>query len=112
MPKKTHQLAPRTSPDMTGLDDFFSSDDKTGQEVLTLDEAAERLNLSPRTVQRRLKHGQIKGFKVSGPRGPEWRIELSSTDVTTGDGWPSSDDTTVSSEDRTVIHAVSSDVGG
>jgi excisionase family DNA binding protein len=109
MPEEAHQLAPETSPDTTGLDDFFSSDDKTGQNVLTLEEAAERLNLSPRTVQRRLKHGQIKGFKVSGPRGPEWRIEISSTDVMTGEGSPSSDDTTVSSEDRTVIHAVSSE---
>jgi excisionase family DNA binding protein len=94
---------------MTGLEDFFSSDDKAGQGVLTLEEASKRLNLSERTIQRRLKEGRLKGFKISGPRGPEWRIAISDTEGETVEALVASDDTTTSSDDRTFIHDVSSE---
>ncbi len=41
----------------------------------TLQETAERLSLSLVTVRRRLQKGSLKGHKVQGLNGPEWRIE-------------------------------------
>lgn len=81
--------------DTAGLDEIFSCHDKVGQEDLTLEEASARLNLSERTIQRRLKRGQIKGYKIPGPRGPEWRICSESWQDTPQEPIPSSDDTTV-----------------
>lgn len=40
----------------------------------TLSEAATNLGLSTRTILRRLKTGSLKGTKVQGANGPEWRI--------------------------------------
>ena len=109
MPEEAHKLSPSDSADTTGLEDFFSCHDKTAQEDLTLEAAAKRLNLSERTVQRKLKHGQLRGYKVSGPRGPEWRIKLQSSDDTTSALAPPSDDTTISSDDMTDVEALSSE---
>lgn len=95
--------------DTTGLEDFFSSHDTPSQEDLTLDEAAKRLNLSERTIQRRLKAGQLVGYKVPGPRGPEWRVTLKALDDTTETAVPSTDDATAGSPDMTVIAEMSSD---
>jgi len=78
MPKEARNFSDVTTVDTTGLDHVFSCHDKTGQEDLTLEEAARRLNLCKRTVQRHLNEGLLKGYKVSGPRGPEWRINLES----------------------------------
>lgn len=109
MPEEAHKLTTQATVDTTGLEDFFSSRDKADQEDLTLEEAAKRLNLSERTVQRRLKLGQLQGYKVSGPRGPEWRIKLASCEDTTVQALPTSDDTTISSEDTTDVETVSSE---
>lgn len=37
--------------------------------------AAEHFNVSVRTIRRRLKEGVLKGLKINGPNGPEWRID-------------------------------------
>lgn len=109
MPEEAHELRTTTSADMTGLEDFFSCHDKPDQGDLTLEEAAKRLNISERTVQRRLKQGLLKGYKVSGPRGPEWRVDLQSCEDTTWQASATSEDTTFSSDDTTVVEAVSSE---
>lgn len=41
---------------------------------LTITEAAERLEVSPRTVRRWIHDGKLEAAKVPGPYGPEWRI--------------------------------------
>lgn len=82
----TQEAQPQTiydPADMTGMDDFFSCHDKDGQEDLTLEQAAVRLNLSERTIQRRLKHRQLDGYKIPGPRGPEWRIRIKASEEVT-----------------------------
>jgi hypothetical protein len=69
----------------------------------------------------------LKGYKVSGPRGPEWRIFIESTEDTTSQVSASSDDTTqvakdvalraltssedttLTTDDATIIELLSSD---
>jgi excisionase family DNA binding protein len=109
MPEEAHEIRISDPADMTGLEDFFPSHDKTGQEDLTLDEAAKRLNLSERTIQRRLKRGQLTGYKVNGDRGPEWRIVLEASVDTTLKAVQTSDDTTVDTEVTTDAESVSSE---
>lgn len=41
---------------------------------LTVAKAAKLLGRSARTVQRMLLNGQLHGYKVPGPKGPEWRV--------------------------------------
>lgn len=94
--------------DTTGLEDFFSRHDKDNLEDLTLEEASVRLNLSERTIQRRLKQGQLKGYKIPGPRGPEWRIQIKATDDTTQDMSPTALGTTAASLVTTVINPMAS----
>ena len=108
MPEEAHEIRISDPADMTGLEDFFPSHDKAGQEDLTLEEAAKRLNLSERTIQRRLKRGQLTGYKVNGDRGPEWRITLEASLDTTLQPVPTSDDTTVDTEVMTDTESVSS----
>jgi excisionase family DNA binding protein len=43
---------------------------------MTPAEAAARLGISERTVQRRLKQGTLKGYKVDTGRGEVWRVVL------------------------------------
>ncbi len=51
--------------------------------LLTVDQAAERLQLSPLTVQRQLKRGVLRGIK----RGRQWRVpESALTEVAPGRG--------------------------
>ena len=102
MPEEAHEIRISDPADMTGLEDFFPSHDKAGHGDLTLEEAAKRLNLSERTVQRRLKRGQLTGYKVNGDRGPEWRIILEASLDTTLTAVPTSDDTTVMTDAETV----------
>lgn len=109
MPQEAQKLSVEVTADTTGLDDFFSCHDKAEQEDLTLEEAAKRLNLSERTVQRRLKNGQLKGYKIAGPRGPEWRIKVESCEDTTGQASATSDDTTLSTDDTTIIETLSTE---
>lgn len=109
MPQDAQKLSVEVTADTTGLDDFFSCHDKAEQEDLTLEDAAKRLNLSERTVQRRLKNGQLKGYKIAGPRGPEWRIKVESCEDTTGQAFAASDDTTFSTDDTTIVETVSTE---
>lgn len=109
MPELAQNQSFQDPADMTGLDDFFSSHDKPCQEDLTLDEAAKRLNLSERTIQRRLKLGQLMGYKVHGPRGPEWRISLKSSEDTTEQPQLSTEETTTDRVDTTIVDAVTTD---
>ena len=109
MPKEAHDIRISDPADMTGLDDFFPSHDKARQEDLTLEEAAKRLNLSERTIQRRLKRGQLTGYKVNGDRGPEWRILLQASLDTTPNTVSTSEDTTIDTEVMTDFLPVSSD---
>lgn len=44
------------------------------RDLWTLTEAATALNVSTRTILRKLKKGELNGYKVSGANGPEWRI--------------------------------------
>lgn len=39
--------------------------EKTSKKLLTVNEAAERLSLSPDTIRKWLRNGQIKGVKIS-----------------------------------------------
>ena len=39
------------------------------EEALTIKEAAERLRVSPDTVRRRIRRGELKAFKQQGPYG-------------------------------------------
>ena len=109
MPEEAHEIRISDPTDMTGLEDFFPSHDKAGQEDLTLEEAAKRLNLSERTIQRRLKRGQLTGYKVNGDRGPEWRIVLEARLDTTSKAVPTSDDTTFDTEVMTDAEPMSSE---
>ena len=109
MPKEAHDIRISDPADMTGLDDFFPSHDKTGQEGLTLEEAAKRLNLSERTIQRRLKRGQLTGYKVNGDRGPEWRIILKASLDTTPISVSTSEDTTIDTAVTADVEQVSTE---
>ena len=75
--------------DTTGLDDFFAAEDRSGQPSLdvldnpvqdkgwTVSEAAQHLQVSEKTILRRLQKGSISGTKVAGQFGLEWRISPS-----------------------------------
>lgn len=108
MPREAYKQATHDTVATTGLEDFFSCHDKDNQQDLTLEEASVRLNLSERTIQRRLKQGQLRGYKIPGPRGPEWRIQIEATDDTTQDMPSATVDTTVASLVTTVINPMSS----
>ena len=43
---------------------------------LSIEEAAQRLNLSPPTIRRRIKQGKLHAFQRTVPTGFEWRIIL------------------------------------
>ena len=82
----------QTSPpvDANSWDDFFSSelgnvsacpDTKPGQDKicpdswLTLAQAAIHFSVNEKTLRRWIKQNRVKAFKISGPRGEEWRLE-------------------------------------
>jgi hypothetical protein len=45
-------------------------------EIVGLEEAAKRLNISIGTVRRKLKTGELVGYKKPRPQGYAWEIEL------------------------------------
>jgi hypothetical protein len=59
--------------DLVGMDDS-SAVEHDGS--LSLQEAAERLGISERTMLRRVKKGVVKADKADTPRGPVWRVIL------------------------------------
>ena len=48
---------------------------------LSIEEAAQRLNLSPPTIRRRIKQGKLRAFQCTVPTGFEWRIILDHDDA-------------------------------
>ncbi|MCC7531885.1 MAG: helix-turn-helix domain-containing protein [Candidatus Melainabacteria bacterium] len=61
---------------MTDTGDVTAAPDITAEvtDWWTLQDAADNLNLSARSVLRWLKKGKLVGIKVQGTNGPEWRI--------------------------------------
>ena len=45
------------------------------KKLITIKEAAESLDLSPATIRRRIKIGQLKAEKIEGIYGPQWVID-------------------------------------
>lgn len=43
-------------------------------DMWTIEDAIEHLSITRRTVLRKLKSGELKGYKVPGQYGPEWRV--------------------------------------
>jgi hypothetical protein len=37
--------------------------------------ASEKLGLSPNTIRKRIRTGELRADKIVGPNGPEWRIQ-------------------------------------
>jgi hypothetical protein len=62
---------------MTVSSDAQSTVDVRADSIVlwTLQDAAENLGLSTRTVLRKLKTGTLCGHKILGANGPEWRIK-------------------------------------
>lgn len=50
-----------------------SSSDCTG-DMWTVDDAIKKLGITKRTVLRKIKNGELTGFKVPGVYGQEWRL--------------------------------------
>lgn len=90
MEAKSKQLSPDLAA-VDGLDILFTDDatnvtTDTGDTIDTqeitvnatdwwsLQDAADNLNLSTRSVLRWLKSGKLSGTKIHGSNGPEWRI--------------------------------------
>jgi len=93
-----------------GLADLFTSCDRQSQDsfdsqVISLDtveatsdsfdsavsvqEASRHLGISPRTVLRRLNKGTLKGYKIEGTFGIEWRVSLDTFDKQSQDSFDS-----------------------
>jgi len=53
--------------------DSMAPGDRPG-DMWTLDDAIRHLAVTKRTILRKLKNGELAGYKVPGPFGPEWRI--------------------------------------
>lgn len=59
---------------LRSMDDETVHTASTDLDQWTISEAAQQLKLSTGTIRRRLQNGRLKGFKVEGLNGPEWRI--------------------------------------
>jgi excisionase family DNA binding protein len=59
---------------LRSVDDEAMRTASTDLDQWTISEAAQQLKLSTGTIRRRLQNGRLKGFKVEGLNGPEWRI--------------------------------------
>jgi len=59
---------------LRSMDDEAVHTVSTDLDQWTISEAAQQLKLSTGTIRRRLPNGRLKGFKVEGLNGPEWRI--------------------------------------
>lgn len=65
-------------------------------QLQTLAEAADELNVSTRTILRKLKKGHLQGYKIIGLNGPEWRIHsIDIQDTVTGDAHCINTDTSI-----------------
>ena len=77
------QVARQSTEDTTTVDgleellDTQNSDQgKVANDDWTVDEVADYLGLSVKTIRRRLKDRKLDGYKIEGTNGPEWRIRL------------------------------------
>jgi|GEM_PF-1406456 hypothetical protein len=76
--------------DNHGWDDFFAAesghvlsspgsqpglDNSCPDSWMTLTEAAASFSVNEKTLRRWIKQGRVNALKISGPRGPEWRVE-------------------------------------
>jgi hypothetical protein len=50
------------------------SESKQTGDMWTFEEAIRKLGITRRTAFRKLKKGELTGYKLEGPYGPEWRI--------------------------------------
>jgi hypothetical protein len=58
----------------------------SGDEWLTLADAAERSGLSVDALRRRVRRGRIRSRKVDGPRGPVWLVDAGGLATTMAGG--------------------------
>jgi len=63
---------------VSGVDDSSAVMDDGG---LTVEHAAGRLQVSERTIHRRIKQGKLQAHKVNTPRGQVWCVHLDSMSV-------------------------------
>ena len=54
------------------------------REMLSVDEAAERLGVSPYWLRKLLRAGEVRGWKVSGREKAHWRVSLAEVERLTG----------------------------
>ena len=71
----SHRLA-NALHDMTNGDHNADQAVPSDDHSLSIEEAAQRLNLSPPTVRRRIKQGKLRAYQRTVPTGFEWRIVL------------------------------------
>ncbi len=48
----------------------------TADEILTVEDVADRLKVKPYTIKAWLRSGRLRGFRLGGPKS-EWRIRSS-----------------------------------
>jgi excisionase family DNA binding protein len=85
---EAQRLAVTDNSTLDGLDKFFSTDQGTvdsidtmlDKESWTVTEAAKQLGLSEKTVRRYLHAGKLRGYKVKGQNGDEWRVKKATLD--------------------------------
>lgn len=68
---------------------------------LTITQAAEKLNVSTRTIRRYIKAGRLKADLINGPFGEEYRIRELPDDLHKADGVDKSGQTALDSHDPT-----------
>ncbi len=54
------------------------------REMLSVDEAAERLGVSPYWLRKLLRAGEVRGWKVSGRDKAHWRVPLAEVESRIG----------------------------
>jgi excisionase family DNA binding protein len=58
-------------------------------DLLTVEEAAQRLKVTPYTIRKWLRQGRLRGIKVAG--GQRWRIRAEDLDALIEGRWPGAD---------------------
>lgn len=76
--------------------------------ALTIDQAANLLCVSPRTILRRLQKRSLPGFKVAGQFGPEWRVMVSEPITTPTQHSADNAQASISQPLTTSVHPMSS----
>jgi len=54
------------------------------RDMLSVDEAAERLGVSPYWLRKLLRAGEVRGWKVSGREKAHWRVPLAEVERRVG----------------------------